>query len=126
MLGNSSPKREFLFVDDLAEACIFILENISSDINKNNNIFLNNDCLINVGTGEDISIMDLAETIALELNYKGNIIWETSKPDGTPRKLLDVSQLKKLGWSSKTSLKAGIKLTIKNYENELRNKSLRY
>ena len=70
--------------------------------------------------------MDLAETIALELNYKGNIIWETSKPDGTPRKLLDVSQLKKLGWSSKTSLKAGIKLTIKNYENELRNKSLRY
>ena len=63
--------------------------------------------------------------IAKELNYKGNIEWETSKPDGTPRKLLDVSQIKKLGWQAKTSLEKGIKLTIDNFEKELKNKSIR-
>ena len=123
--GTGAPKREFLYVDDLAEASIFILENISSESNPNNKYSLNLDSLINVGTGLDISIKDLAEMIAKELNYKGNIKWETSKPDGTPRKLLDVSQLKKLGWKAKTSLKKGIKLTIKNFEKEFKNKSIR-
>ena len=123
--GSGAPKREFLYVDDLAEATIFILENISSEISPNNNFSLNLDSLINIGTGLDISIKDLAEMIAKELNYKGNIKWETSKPDGTPRKLLDVSQLKKLGWQSKISLKKGIKLTINNFEKELKNKSIR-
>ena len=123
--GSGAPKREFLYVDDLAESAIFILENISSDSNPNNRFPLNLDSLINVGTGSDISIKDLAEMIAKELNYTGNIKWETSKPDGTPRKLLDVSQLKKLGWQAKTSLEKGIKLTIKNFEKEFKNKSIR-
>ena len=123
--GTGSPKREFLYVDDLAEATIFILENISSESNPNNNLSLNLDSLINIGTGLDIGIKALAEMIAKELNYTGNIKWETSKPDGTPRKLLDVSQLKKLGWEAKTSLEKGIKLTINNFEKELKNKSIR-
>mgnify|MGYP001353800068 CR=1 FL=1 len=123
--GSGAPKREFLYVDDLAEATIFILENISSESNPDNNFSLNLDSLINIGTGLDISIKDLAEMIAKSLNYKGKIKWETSKPDGTPRKLLDVSQLKKLGWQAKTSLKEGIKLTINNYEKEFKNKSIR-
>ena len=114
--GSGAPKREFLYVDDLAEATIFILENISSKSRSEQNFSLNLDSLINVGTGLDISIKDLAEMIAKELNYKGKIKWETSRPDGTPRKLLDVSQLKNLGWQSKTSLKKGIKLTISNYQ----------
>ena len=123
--GSGAPKREFLYVDDLAEAAIFILENICSESNPNNKFSLNLDSLINVGTGLDISIKNLAEMIAKELNYKGNIRWETNKPDGTPRKLLDVSQLKNLGWQAKTSLEKGIKLTIKNFEKEFKNKSIR-
>ena len=123
--GSGSPKREFLYVDDLAEATIFILENISSEIIPNNNFSLNLDSLINIGTGSDISIKDLSEMIAQELDYKGSVKWETSKPDGTPRKLLDVSQLNKLGWQAKTTLKKGIKLTINNFEKELKNKSIR-
>ena len=123
--GSGAPKREFLYVDDLAEAAIFILENISSESVPNNKFSLNLDSLINVGTGLDISIKNLAEMIAKELNYKGNIRWETNKPDGTPRKLLDVSQLKNLGWQAKTSLEKGINLTIKNFEKEFKNKSIR-
>ncbi len=123
--GSGAPKREFLYVDDFAEATIFILENISLKSRSEHNFSLNLDSLINVGTGLDISIKDLAEMIAKELNYKGKIKWETCRPDGTPRKLLDVSQLRKLGWQSKTSLKKGIKLTISNYERELKNKSIR-
>ncbi len=123
--GTGAPKREFLYVDDLAEAAIFILENISSESVPNNKFSLNLDSLINVGTGLDISIKNLAEMIAKELNYKGNIRWETNKPDGTPRKLLDVSQLKNLGWQAKTSLEKGINLTIKNFEKEFKNKSIR-
>ena len=123
--GSGAPKREFLYVDDLAEAAIFILENICSESDPNNKFSLNLDSLINVGTGLDISIKNLAEMIAKELNYKGNIRWETNKPDGTPRKLLDVSQLKKLGWQAKTSLEKGINLTIKNFEKEFKNKSIR-
>ena len=124
--GTGQPKREFLFVDDLAEAAIFILENISS-INKyikNKNNY--SDELINVGTGSDISIKQLAETIALELGYKGEIKWDTSKPDGTPRKLLDVSRINKLGWFAKTTLEEGIKATINSYEKELKNQTLRF
>ena len=120
MLGDRISRREFLYVDDLAEACIFILENISLEIHQKDNIKLNLDSLINIGTGEDISIKNLAEMIAEELNYKGKINWEISKPNGTPRKLLDVSQINNLGWKAKTTLKEGIKLTISNYEKEFK------
>ena len=124
--GTGHPKREFLFVDDLAEATIFILENVSStnEFTKNENTY--SDELINVGTGSDISIKNLAKIIALQLDFKGEIKWDTTKPDGTPRKLLDVSRINKLGWVAKTNLEEGLKATIKCYEKELKNESLRF
>ena len=122
--GTGDPKREFLYVDDLAEACIFVLENVPFKTEKEHYKINNLDGLINIGTGEDISIKNLAEMIARELNYKGKIIWQISKPDGTPRKLLDVSKINKLGWEAKIPLKQGIKLAIYNYEMELQNKSI--
>ena len=124
--GTGNPRREFLFVDDLAEASIFILEKVSSNnefIKSKNKYF---DEILNIGTGSDISIKNLAELIAQEFDYKGEIKWDSSKPDGTPRKLLDVSKINKLGWFAKTKLDKGIKITIKNYEKELKSKSLRF
>ena len=123
--GTGSPKREFLLVDDLAEACIFVLENISTD-NKILYENKNNYCgILNVGVGLDISIQDLAEMIASIIDYKGEIIWDSSKPDGTPRKLLDISKLSHMGWKAKTSLKKGIKLTTQKYIEEVKAKSIR-
>ena len=89
-----------------------------------NEVF-NKDGLLNIGTGNDISIKELAELISLELGFKGKIKWDISKPDGTPRKLLDVSKATKLGWKAQTSLRKGIKLTINHYINELESKSIR-
>ena len=123
--GTGSPKREFLFVDDLADAAIFILENISAD---NETLYDNsgNFCgLLNVGFGSDISIKDLAILTSKIIGFDGEITWDISKPDGTPRKLLDVSKLNKLGWSAKTNLEKGIKLTLKSYVEELRTKQIR-
>ena len=124
--GNGSPKREFLYVDDLADACLFVLENVSFNNKFNNKIISNiTDGIINIGTGSDITIKKLTEIISKEFNYKGNIIWETSKPNGTPRKLLDISKATNYGWKAKTSLKDGIKLTIKHFTDELNNKTIR-
>tara|TARA_A100001388_G_C28772582_1_gene504903 strand:- start:2213 stop:3199 length:987 start_codon:yes stop_codon:yes gene_type:complete len=123
--GSGSPLREFLYVDDLADASIFILENISSD----NKIFYDNNNFngtLNVGIGEDISIRELANLISSAVGYEGKINWDLSKPDGTPRKLLDVSKLSKLGWSPKIKLKKGIELTLKSFLKELRNNTIRY
>ena len=123
--GTGSPKREFLLVDDLADACIFVLENISTD-NKILYENKNNYCgILNVGVGLDISIKELAIMIASIIDYKGKIIWDSSKPDGTPRKLLDISKLSHMGWKAKTSLKKGIKLTTQKYIEELKTKSIR-
>jgi GDP-L-fucose synthase len=94
--GSGSPMREFLHVDDLAEAVVFALENKLAEH------------LYNVGTGEDLTIKHLAETIQNITGHKGEIIWDSSKPDGTPRKLMDVSKLAKEGWKSSTSLEDGI------------------
>lgn len=99
MWGTGSPMREFLFVDDLADACVFLMNNYSEDE------------IVNIGTGEDITIKDLALTIKDIVGFKGEIINDTTKPDGTPRKLLDVSKLHNLGWKHKTSLKEGIEET---------------
>ena len=122
--GTGNPLREFLHVDDLADASIFALEkykiSISHDKFKNQNEF------INVGTGNDISIKNLAEMIARKIGFKGKIIWDASKPDGTPRKLLDVSKINKLGWHATISLERGIEETIKSYIYEKENNQLRF
>lgn len=123
--GTGNPKREFLFVDDLAEASVFVLEQVSIN-NKNLYDADNNFCgIINVGAGIDISIKELAYLIASIVGFSGEIIWDNSKPDGTPRKLLDISKLTKLGWVAKTTLKKGIKLTLDSYINEIETKKIR-
>ncbi len=100
--GTGSPKREFLYVDDAADALVFLMENYDqSQIGE----------FINLGTGQDISIRDLASLIADIIRFDGQIEWDTRKPDGTPRKLLDVSRLATLGWQAKTSLEEGIRKT---------------
>ena len=101
--GTGTPLREFLFVDDLAEACLFMM------INYNESMPLN------IGTGKDLSILDLAETIKDIVGFSGSVKWDSSKPDGTPRKLLDVSKVNSLGWQAKTKLGEGIKKTYDWY-----------
>tara|TARA_S200000501_G_scaffold377718_1_gene437160 strand:- start:2087 stop:3073 length:987 start_codon:yes stop_codon:yes gene_type:complete len=122
--GTGNPLREFLHVDDLADASIFALEkykiSISNDKLKDQNEFLN------VGTGKDISIKNLASMIAEKIGFKGKIIWDKSKHDGTPRKLLDVSKINKLGWHASISLEKGIEETIKSYIYEKENNQLRF
>lgn len=100
--GSGTPKREFLHVDDLAEATIHLMQAYSGNVS------------VNVGTGIDISIKDLAELIKKTVNYKGTIVWNTEKPDGTPRKLLDVSLIHSLGWAHKIDLETGIQLVYTN------------
>jgi len=102
--GTGSPMREFLHVDDLADACVFLMNNYDSSE------------IINVGTGKDITIKDLANTIKEIIGFQGYIYFNTEMPDGTPRKLLDVSKLKDIGWSSQIELVEGITKTYKNYE----------
>jgi GDP-L-fucose synthase len=102
--GSGTPLREFLHVDDLSDACLFLMENY------------NEAELINIGTGTDISIKDLALLIMNVANYKGEIKFDSSKPDGTPRKLMDVSKLMGLGWKPKISLEEGIKMVYKDVE----------
>jgi GDP-L-fucose synthase len=97
--GSGTPMREFLFVDDMAEAVVFALENKLPDY------------LYNVGTGEDLTIKELAETIQKITGHQGEIVWDSSKPDGTPRKLMDISKMHELGWKHKVKLEEGIKKT---------------
>lgn len=108
--GTGTPKREFLFVDDLAEAVRFTLENIEAK-----DLYELGISQLNVGTGEDISIGELASLIKNITGFEGEIVYDKSKPDGTPRKLMDVSRINKLGWKHKTSLKEGIEKTYKWY-----------
>ena len=111
--GSGKPMREFLHVDDLAKACIFSLENWSTFQNEAPcDIHGEKLNYLNVGTGKDISIIELANKIAKVCNFKGKIIWDKSKPDGTPKKLLDSSRLNKLGWNAEIELDNGIQSTL--------------
>lgn len=101
--GSGMVYREFLYADDLADACVFLLENY------------NGDETVNIGTGKEVTIKELAEIVKEVVGFKGELIFDATKPDGTPRKLLDVSKLKSLGWEYKTELKDGIKFAYINY-----------
>ena len=106
--GSGMPKREFLHVDDLAEACLFLMNNYEGEE------------IVNIGCGEDISILELAKLIQNTIDYQGNLIFDKSKPDGTFRKLLDISKIEKLGWTPKIPLEEGLKDTIDWYLEEKR------
>jgi GDP-L-fucose synthase len=107
--GTGTPRRELLYSDDLAEACIFLM-NLDGD-RYNSLVTQNEPPLINIGTGEDVTIRELAETVAKVLGFKGKLVFDTTKPDGTPRKLMDSSRLHALGWHHTTSLDEGIQRT---------------
>ena len=116
--GSGSPMREFLHVDDLSSAIIFCLEKWNPDLEiLNDSISKKPNYFLNIGTGKEISIKDLAKKIANFTGYKGEIIWDNSKPDGTPRKLLDITKIKKLGWNYSINLDEGLKDTITQYKN---------
>lgn len=107
--GTGKALREFLYVDDLADACLFLMNNYSGDET------------VNVGTGKELSIKELTELVAKVVGYEGEIQWDSTKPDGTPRKLLDVSKLEKLGWKYTVELEEGIKLSYQDFlENPMR------
>jgi GDP-L-fucose synthase len=101
--GSGTPRREFLYADDLADACLFLMENY------------NEKEIVNIGCGEDVSIKELAETVKEVTGFKGSLVFDTSRPDGTPRKLLDVTKATALGWRYKTPLEAGIKTAYQDF-----------
>ena len=103
--GDGSPLREFLYVDDLANLCVFLMNNYSGDET------------VNAGTGKELTIKELTELTARVIGYDGEIRWDTSKPNGTPRKLLDVSKAAALGWTYKTELEDGIRLAYEDFLN---------
>ncbi len=107
--GTGKPMREFLYVDDMADASVFLMNNYNSGE------------IINVGTGVDVTIKELAETISDEIGFEGTVEWDSTKPDGTPRKQLDVTKLHDLGWRHKTELKDGIKKTYDWFRNTYEN-----
>ena len=102
--GTGTPRREFLYVDDLADAALFLMDNYDDEH------------IVNVGVGEDVSITELAELVSKIVGYHGSIIYDTSKPDGTPRKLLDIAKLNALGWRAKIQLEEGIETTYQWYK----------
>ncbi|MBO9170445.1 GDP-L-fucose synthase [Rhizobium sp. L245/93] len=105
--GSGLPMREFLYVDDMADACVFIMEH--QEIQGG---------LFNIGTGADVTIRELAETVMKVVKFDGKIVFDSSKPDGTPRKLLDVEKMRKLGWTASTGLEAGIELAYGDFLNQ--------
>ena len=105
--GTGTPRREFLNVDDLADACYFLLQNY------------NEQGLVNIGSGTDVSIKELAELVVAEIGYEGQLVYDNTKPDGTLRKLMDVSKIRKMGWKSKITLSEGLNQTILEYKNQI-------
>ena len=104
--GSGTPRREFLHVDDLADACFFLLQNY------------NEQSLVNIGCGTDVSIKELAELIVAQVGYKGQLVFDTTKPDGTPRKLMDTSKINDFGWHPSIKLETGIKRTVSEVYNQ--------
>jgi len=104
--GSGTPRREFLFSDDLGDACVFLMERCNAgDIGD----------FVNIGVGEDLTIREIAETVAAVVGYRGNFRFDTSKPDGTPRKLMDISRMSALGWRAKTSLREGLAAAYRDF-----------
>ncbi|KAB7732024.1 NAD-dependent epimerase/dehydratase family protein [Rudanella paleaurantiibacter] len=101
--GTGSPRREFLHADDLADACVFLMNNYNEEL------------FVNIGTGEDVTIRELAELVQEVVGYEGELRWNTDKPDGTPRKLMDVSRLHALGWKHTTDLRQGLEVTYQDF-----------
>lgn len=101
--GSGTPRREFLHVDDMAEACLFLLENYDGAHQ------------VNVGTGTDVTIREIADTVAEVVGYQGDVVWDSSKPDGTPQKLMDVSRINRAGWSARRGLREGLESTVEWY-----------
>jgi GDP-L-fucose synthase len=104
--GTGTPLREFMYVDDLADACFFLMENY------------NDKAFVNVGTGEEVSIKELAETVADVTGFKGEIVFNPEKPDGTPRKLMDSNKIHEAGWKHKISMKEGLQKAYASYQKE--------
>ena len=102
--GSGSPRREFLHVDDLADACLFLMRNFGEEFH------------INVGTGEDLTIQELAELVGEIVHPEARLVFDASKPDGTPQKLLDVSRLHGLGWHHRTELREGLKIAYEDFQ----------
>ena len=124
--GTGTPLREFLHADDLGEACVFALENWSAK-NKTAPVDETGEPLnfLNVGTGVDLSISKLAQKVSTAVNYKGEIEWDRSKPDGTPKKQLDVSRLTKMGWKRRIELNEGLKMAYNDFKKQLEAGTLR-
>ena len=104
--GTGSPRREFLHVDDLAEACLFLMEEYGGK------------AFVNVGTGSDLSIKELAELISRIVGYDGDIVWDTDKPDGTPRKLMNCDRIHALGWKHRIALADGLRTVYAEYQQD--------
>lgn len=115
--GTGNPLREFMHVDDLAEGLCYLMEKVEA-----NDLYDHNLSFLNIGTGKDLTIADLAKMISEIVNYKGKIVYDESKPDGTPRKLLDVSRINQLGWKAKTELRDGIKKTYEWFLDKINSK----
>ena len=113
--GTGSPKREFLYVDDMASACVHIMDLPRDVYAAHTEVMANH---INLGTGEDLSIAELAQMVSEAVGYRGTIAYDTSKPDGTPRKLLDISRIRQLGWLPRTSLREGIARAYEDFCSE--------
>jgi GDP-L-fucose synthase len=113
--GTGTPRRELLFSEDLAEACVFLMNLHEADYSS----LLEGVPLINIGTGSDVTIKELAEKVCAVLGFEGELVFDTSRPDGTPQKLLDVSRILKLGWKPSTSLAEGIALTYESARPQL-------
>ena len=115
--GSGTPRREFLHVDDLGDACVFALERWQPCADELQ--------FLNVGTGKDLSIRDLAEAVSSVVGFKGMIKWDASKPDGTPKKQLDISRISALGWKAQIPLLDGLVSTVESFREELSLQSLR-